>query len=270
REPPLVFQLSPADLITLTNISLGSIALLYIIDGGITDLYIASLLFLVCLVLDGADGAAARRWGSSRMGAALDSLGDEIVFVAFPLLLLYTLDYRRGISSLQDPGNALVVFSIGLYAAAGSVRLTVQGMGPAGAVERRDAGREKGMPDSVRGMPVSIPSLLVVLSFLWEAGGWDPIPFFRPLVLLACSIPLLSGWRYPRLRGPGAILALAVVALGGLHVACRILPPCGLLPAADPAFLAPLLLGAVAYLLSPAYLRVRRRRADVAGREKVG
>lgn len=72
--------------ITVANIICGFLAIV------IADLFVSSLLIIVCLFLDFFDGAAARALNAqSAMGKELDSLADMVSFGIAPAYLYYTL-----------------------------------------------------------------------------------------------------------------------------------------------------------------------------------
>ena len=117
-----VRRLSVADYLTLGNAVLGFLAITYVIDKRLTE---ASILILVAILVDGLDGWAARRFGTTHhRGAILDSVADAISFCLAPALLLYTVFYdpARG-PAWGDLPNALAVIAATLVAIFGIARL---------------------------------------------------------------------------------------------------------------------------------------------------
>ena len=91
--------LSYADVATLTSAFLGFLAITYIIDGSEASFIVAMILLPVCAIIDGMDGALARRFGTKHdYGKYLDSISDSICFGIAPSILVYSLyyDIERG------------------------------------------------------------------------------------------------------------------------------------------------------------------------------
>ena len=91
--------LSYADIATLTSAFLGFLAITYIIDGSIPSFIVAMILLPISAIIDGMDGALARRFGTKHdFGKYLDSISDSICFGLAPSILVYSLyyDIERG------------------------------------------------------------------------------------------------------------------------------------------------------------------------------
>ena len=91
--------LSYADVATLTSAFLGFLAITYIIDGSKASFIVAMILLPICAIIDGMDGALARRFGTKHdYGKYLDSISDSICFGIAPSILVYSLyyDIERG------------------------------------------------------------------------------------------------------------------------------------------------------------------------------
>ena len=103
-----------ANLVTLLNIIMGSLALIYILNH---DFKTAAILIFLAVVMDGLDGRVARKLDAeSEMGKELDSLCDLVSFGVAPAILLYT----------QVLSQHFVTFSILvtlLYIVCGALRL---------------------------------------------------------------------------------------------------------------------------------------------------
>ena len=86
--------ISYADLATFTSATLGFLAITYIIDGT-TESYIVALLLLpISAIIDGMDGALARKFGTKHdYGKYFDSISDSICFGIAPSILVYSLYY---------------------------------------------------------------------------------------------------------------------------------------------------------------------------------
>ena len=90
---PLTF-VSYADLATLTSAILGFLAITYIIDGTVESYIVALLLLPISAIIDGMDGALARKFGTKHdYGKYFDSISDSICFGIAPSILVYSLYY---------------------------------------------------------------------------------------------------------------------------------------------------------------------------------
>lgn len=86
--------LSYADIATLTSATLGFLAITYIIDGTESSYIVAMLLLPLSAIIDGMDGALARKFGTKHdYGKYLDSISDSICFGLAPSILVYSLYY---------------------------------------------------------------------------------------------------------------------------------------------------------------------------------
>ena len=111
-----------ADALTLGNALSGFLAMTYVADGRFTA---AALFVFLAVILDGLDGYAARRLGTSGdRGRFADAFADAISFSLAPALFLYALVYdpARG-SAWTNVPNALAVIASTLVAAFGVIRL---------------------------------------------------------------------------------------------------------------------------------------------------
>ena len=87
--------ISYADMATLLSASLGFLAITYIIDGSEKGIIVAMLILPFCAIIDGMDGALARKFGTKHhYGKYLDSISDSICFGIAPSILVYSLYYN--------------------------------------------------------------------------------------------------------------------------------------------------------------------------------
>ena len=71
--------ISYADMATLLSASLGFLAITYMIDGSEKSFIVAMLILPFCAIIDGMDGALARKFGTKHhYGKYLDSISDSI------------------------------------------------------------------------------------------------------------------------------------------------------------------------------------------------
>lgn len=176
------------------NIALGGIALMYVLDREPKALITASMLVFIIMALDGLDGYLAKRTRSTPMGPFLDSVSDGLAFILVPSLLVYSYYYTPGVSSLEEPRNALVVGVLAFYIAIGFRRLSHFALG------RRNT-------PYFTGAPVSLPALFLVAISALDAPLW-----LMTSGLLAITLLVLSPLRFPKLRG--ALMAAGALPVG--------------------------------------------------------
>jgi CDP-diacylglycerol--serine O-phosphatidyltransferase len=131
-----------ANVITLTNLSLGGFAIVFGLHG---NLSLSLLLIFIAALADRFDGMVARKFNiESELGKQLDSMSDIISFGVAPALLLY-----QGIlHEFGGPGSFFTVF----YIACGAFRLA-----------RFNVTENNGY---FTGLPITAAGCLVTLSFL--------------------------------------------------------------------------------------------------------
>ncbi|MBP3951351.1 CDP-diacylglycerol--serine O-phosphatidyltransferase [Bacillus suaedae] len=95
-----------ANTLTLFNLSLGALAIIFIIQD---ELRLALVFITVAALLDRLDGAAARKFNcTSEFGKQLDSLSDIISFGVAPAFLIY----QASLYVFGYPGILLTIFFI--------------------------------------------------------------------------------------------------------------------------------------------------------------
>ena len=199
-------RIGSADLLTMANGFLGTLAITYILDG---EHLIASLLIFLAVIMDGLDGIVARRYGSPHeFGQFLDSISDAVSFCLAPGLIIYNNFYDK------DLGNAWVSFPNALATAAtlffvvfGLLRLA------------RFAGKDYRMK-SFLGLPTPASAMLViVLCLLWgnselNAFSMSYEPYFIIGSIIALAFLMVSDLRYPKIRGKLSIAAGLTLIIG--------------------------------------------------------
>lgn len=147
-----------ANILTLTNLSLGGVSILFTMRGQLN----ASLLFIFLAALaDRFDGTVARKLNiESELGKQLDSMSDIISFGVAPALLLYQ-------SLLQDFGVLGAFFTI-LYIGCGAFRLA-----------RFNITENNGY---FSGLPITAAGVLLTLSYL--TIHYFPPQFFIFLIMV--------------------------------------------------------------------------------------
>jgi archaetidylserine synthase len=178
-------ELKPADGMTLLNALFGFLALLMAsrADGPLF-MQTAVVFILLAAVSDGIDGFLARRWGSSPLGADLDSLADLISFGVAPAFLAITA-FR-----LQPFVLAAGIF----YLLASLLRL---------------ARFNASLKDErfFEGLPVPAASILLASSVLY---GKALITGFLMLVL---AVLMVSSAPYPKVRDIRVLFLMGLMIL---------------------------------------------------------
>lgn len=219
-----------ADVLTVGNAVAGFAAIVtFSLETGILPQYsnalVATLYIGVGLVLDSLDGPAARRWGSSEIGPALDTLSDLITFVVAPAVFV-----------LEVYGP-----SIWPAAVAASIAFLVTGTLRLARFTRTAATSGK---HTFRGLPT--PWAAICLAVIVVLG--TPGTLALPAVALLAAL-MVSDVTYPKSRsraryGTIAIAVAATTLIAGLL----------LLPTHKTAILATALVIAVATITAAPFL----------------
>lgn len=231
-----------ADAVTIGNALCGAAAIAVVIAtpwaastvGEIATLRIVTLIVLAGVVLDVCDGAVARVRGGTPLGTYLDSLADAVTFGVAPALAVGGLMMRHA-----TPVEAIVIAVAAFaYLTAALVRLA-----------DFDAGRSRDR--FFTGMPSPLAAAAALSVGLIAVGPWATA---AGLLLIAWL--MVSGIRYPRVRGMGMVAEAAalVIAVAGIV---------GLIDVRIPAILT--LLGCI--LVAPITVEVIARRR---GHESTG
>jgi CDP-diacylglycerol---serine O-phosphatidyltransferase len=148
-----------ANLITLSNLSLGGFAIISILHN---QLHLSLILIFVAALTDRFDGMVARKLNiESELGKQLDSMSDIISFGIAPALLLYT----AALSQFDFPGMFFTIF----YLACGAYRLA-----------RFNISENDGY---FTGLPITAAGCFLTLFYL-------AIPFVSDVLILCMTITL--------------------------------------------------------------------------------
>lgn len=195
-------QLSAADIVTLSNALVGFLAITYVVDG---KYMLASLLVFIAILLDGLDGALARRFGTRhQFGRYLDFYADSVSFCFAPATLIYTVTYdiSRGPAWVSWE-NALAVVMPTFYVCMGLLRLA----------KFAEQGYQK---PSFEGLPTPAAAFLLMSAFVL-LGRDLPMDLGFQLTILFLSalagLAMITGLRYPKLQGTLVIPSAAGILL---------------------------------------------------------
>ncbi|MBU8905594.1 CDP-diacylglycerol--serine O-phosphatidyltransferase [Desertibacillus haloalkaliphilus] len=157
-----------ANLLTIINLSLGSFALVFIIQG---ELRTSLLLITLAAFFDRLDGMVARKLNiTSDLGKQLDSLCDIISFGVAPSLLLYQ-------AVLSEFGFAGAFFTI-IFIACGAIRLARFNVSES--------------PGFFIGLPITAAGCLLTVSFLFVSLLPSYVFMFFILILSLLMISTLK------------------------------------------------------------------------------
>ncbi len=199
-------RIGAADLLTLANGFLGTLAITYVLDG---EHVIASLLILLAVIMDGLDGIVARNYGSPHeFGRFLDSISDAVSFCLAPGLIIYNNFYDKALGNAWGSfPNAVATVGTMFFVVFGLLRLA------------RFAGKDFRMK-SFLGLPTPASAILVlVLCLLWGNEVLNPFsigyePYFIIGTIIVLAFLMVSDIRYPKIRGKLALVAGLGMALG--------------------------------------------------------
>lgn len=189
-----------ADVLTVSNGACGILAIWSLLVSG-RDITLGSALVLLGFVFDGADGWAARRWGTKHdHGRHLDSVSDGITFCAAPAVMTWVV-FAGAVDGAAYDG--LVLLTAVLVAGLGWARLyrfTTRGY----------------LLEHFLGLATPATAFLAIMAChilnpdRWESGA---VPVAAVIILLVAALLMVAPVRYPKVRGrTAAILAAAVVA----------------------------------------------------------
>jgi CDP-diacylglycerol--serine O-phosphatidyltransferase len=240
---------SAADLLTISNGICGFLALA--VAGGLWlnptgERTLTRHQFVICLLLYGIgmacdvlDGSVARRWGSSGLGSALDTICDTITFGLLPAMLL--------LARLRDHGSwraPLLVVSCA-YVAGTILRLARHSQHESSAREvgaRHGRSAERvaysGLPSPAGGNCVLAVCVLV-----------PPAPV-AVLTVAVVAVLLVSDFPYPINSTVGSVFIFALLAMSFIAIA-------GVIPLDVPAAVA--LVGLLPIAIYNALRKLSRR-----------
>lgn len=190
-----------ADGLTLVNGLFGFAAILpWLLELGpfrdIPNAYVAAAYIGLGVAADGVDGIAARRWGSTGLGDALDSMSDILTFSVAPAVFLVMM-------IRPDPGTALA-----LATSLTAVALIVAGM------LRLARHQTEASKAHFVGLPTPWSGATLVALLLFGVPPWGAL-----VAALALAALNLSPVPYPKTRGPYVKATLVLSALTVLVIA---------------------------------------------------
>lgn len=196
---------SVADILTLGNGICGILAIITMIMYA-PDITIGSGFILFGMIFDGADGWAARKFGTKHdFGRYLDSFSDSITFCLAPAVMTFII-----FSELRDGFDVR-----NILAAAGAVLIVICGWWRLYkfTVEGYKLKTFAGL--ATPAMTFMVLILAHVLDPHRSENSWVYIPYISMILIIIGSLLMVSNVRYPKLRGNMAY-ALAIGIVIGL------------------------------------------------------
>ncbi|MCL7474997.1 MAG: CDP-diacylglycerol--serine O-phosphatidyltransferase [Methanosarcinales archaeon] len=192
NENPSIYKLIRLpDLVTLLNALLGLTAILMVVQSP-SNVLNASMLIILAVIADGADGAIARRLEYGVLGEHLDSLADVISFGIAPVVIAFAL--------LAPQYHYPVCIIGGAFLASGILRLARFGV-----IDQKGG---------FIGMPITTSGLMVSLYVLAFSSGEGPLFSYGLLAtMLLLSVLMVSRIRYPKVRDARLIGVMTVLLI---------------------------------------------------------
>lgn len=169
----MVTKIFIPNIVTLSNLLLGLISLLYTMNE---QYAVAAVAILLAMLMDGMDGKIARKLdAASDFGKQLDSLCDLVSFGVAPSLLIYN-------SSLRESGLIALIVVL-LFPLCGAVRLAKFNVSEA--------------KDYFIGIPITLAGALLAFIVLISLKLSLPIMFLSLLIFLL-SYLMVSNLKIPK------------------------------------------------------------------------
>jgi len=187
----MITKITIADIATIFNALCGLTAI-FLTFSGYTPLI--PVLILIAVIFDGADGYLARKFGSNKSGAILDSLADTVSFGVAPVVILFSI----------YPPHPL--FILGLYSLLACSILRLARFG----VAKKS--------DSFEGLPITIGAMMPLSLVLIDT--YHNYVEAMGLLLIILSLLMISSIPYPKTRSRKTIIfgltVLVIVVIGNL------------------------------------------------------
>lgn len=121
----MIKLISLADVISLTNVIFGFLAILFLVSELVSDedvrLRVSFSFILLALLADGLDGIVARKTGKSDIGEYLESIADLTSLIIAPAVFIYIIYHDFVLSSIFS--HIFLLIALILYLLLGSIRL---------------------------------------------------------------------------------------------------------------------------------------------------
>jgi CDP-diacylglycerol--serine O-phosphatidyltransferase len=189
-------KISIADGFTVVGALFGGLAIYFLLTGG-GSITLGTAFILLALIMDGCDGAAARKFGTKHdYGRHIDSIADGLSFCLAPAVLIYTVFFNGNALTIQG-GLAIVVMV--LVTILGWTRLykfSIEGY----------------KLKNFSGLPTPANAFLGVMVAHILGGHW----YIGLPILLVGAILQVAPIPYPKVRGKVAIVLALAIAISFL------------------------------------------------------
>jgi len=201
-----------ADILTMSNGLCGLLAIFFFATQG-SDITIGSALILLGFVFDGADGWAARRFGTKHdFGRHLDSISDGITFCAAPAAMVY-VTFTGGMDT-AELASARTVAVFNGYVTGTSLSIFILG------ITRLWRFTTEGYRHShFSGLATPAMAFLAImvchiLNPVFDENQTVIAQMAAVMILMIASILMVARVSYPKVRGRIAIVFALVVVAG--------------------------------------------------------
>jgi len=187
-------KFSVADAFTIMGAISGCLAIYFLLTRN-GDITVGTSFIILALIMDGCDGAAARKFGTKHdYGRHLDSVADAISFCLAPGVLVYTVFFKG--EPLQWVLAAIVIFLVVSLGWARLFKFSVEGY----------------MLKNFSGLPTPANAFLVVmLAHILKDLWYISLP-----ILLVAAILMVTPVPYPKVRGKVAVILAMAIGLSFL------------------------------------------------------
>jgi phosphatidylserine synthase len=202
-----------ADVLTVSNGLCGLLAIYFFATHG-SDITIGSALILLGFVFDGADGWAARKFGTKHdFGRHLDSVSDAITFCAAPAAMVY-VTFTGALEDLEGSSAAMSAAYDGL------VLGTPMAMVVLGWTRLWRFTFEGYHHTDFSGLATPAMAFLAImvchiLNPIFDVNQTLVVPIAAFTILFVASLLMVAPVGYPKIRGRVAF-AFAIVVVGSL------------------------------------------------------
>jgi CDP-diacylglycerol--serine O-phosphatidyltransferase len=192
-------KISIADAFTILGAISGCIAIYFLLVGN-GDITYGTSFIILALIMDGCDGAAARKFGTKHdYGRHIDSIADGLSFCLAPAVLIYTVFFNNNITSIHGIMALLAMVLVVILGWARLYKFSVEGY------KHKDF---SGLPTPANAF------LVVVISHILGTLWYVALP-----VLLLAAILMVAPIPYPKVRGKVAIVLAFAIAVSFLIMA---------------------------------------------------
>lgn len=202
-----------ADILTMSNGLCGLLAIYFFATQG-SDITIGSALILLGFVFDGADGWAARRFGTKHdFGRHLDSISDAITFCTAPAVMVY-VTFTGGLDDVELASARTAAVYDGYVL---GTSLSIVTLGLTRLWRFTTEGYRHSHFSGLATPAMAFLTIMVchILNPVFDENQSVTAQMTAVIILFIASILMVAPVGYPKIRGRLAIL-FAIVVLAGL------------------------------------------------------